>query len=68
MYTIHLYFRFRRWGESVALVSATLLAFLATWLLHNYQWFWLRGTWVFTWNDFLFWMILAVLVTINAHL
>ncbi|MER9071568.1 SGNH/GDSL hydrolase family protein [Mesorhizobium sp. M0904] len=62
-----LYFRFRRWGESVALVSATLLAFLATWLLHNYQWFWLRGTWVFTWNDFLFWMILAVLVTINAH-
>lgn len=61
-----LYFRFRRWGESVALVSATLLAFVATWLLHNYQWFWLRGTWVFTWNDFLFWMILAVLVTINA--
>jgi D-alanyl-lipoteichoic acid acyltransferase DltB (MBOAT superfamily) len=61
-----LYFRFRRWGESVALVSATLLAFLATWLLHNYQWFWLRGTCVFTWNDFLFWMILAVLVTVNA--
>ena len=54
-----LYFRFRRWGESVALVGATLLAFLATWLLHNYQWFWLRGTWVFTWNDFLFWMILG---------
>lgn len=63
-----LYFKLRRLGETGALVTATLLAFLATWLLHNYQWFWLRGTWIFTWNDFLFWMILAVLVAGNAVL
>lgn len=61
-----LFFRFRRWGERTALVLATILAFVATWLLHNYQWFWLRGTWVFTWNDFIFWMTLAALVTVNA--
>jgi len=63
-----LYFKLRRLGDTGALVTATLLAFLATWLLHNYQWFWLRGTWIFTWNDFLFWMILAVLVAGNAVL
>ena len=61
-----LYFKLRRLGETAALVTATLLAFLITWLLHNYQWFWLRGTWIFTWNDFLFWMILAALVAGNA--
>jgi lysophospholipase L1-like esterase len=47
-------------------VLATLLAFVITWLLHSYQWFWLRGTLNFTWNDFLFWMILGVLVAANA--
>lgn len=61
-----IYFRLRHWGDTTAVVSATLLAFLITWLLHNYQWFWLRGTWNFTWNDFLFWMILGVLVAGNA--
>jgi hypothetical protein len=61
-----LYFRLRRWGETTAVISATLLAFLVTWLLHNYQWFWVRGSWNFTWNDFLFWMILGVLVAGNA--
>ncbi len=61
-----LYFKLRRFGETTALIIATLLAFLITWLLHSYQWFWLRGTLIFTLNDFLFWMILAILVTANA--
>ena len=60
------YFRVRKFGDRRALVIATATAFLVTWVLHGYQWFWLRGTWLLTWNDFLFWASLAMLVTVNA--
>src|SRR5439155_19698745 len=40
--------------------------FFATWLLHSWQWFWIRGTPLFNWKDFSFWMILAVLVLLTA--
>jgi alginate O-acetyltransferase complex protein AlgI len=59
------YFRLRRSGEQRAQVVATVLVFVATWLLHSYQWFWLRGTWHFTWTDTLFWAILGGLVVVN---
>jgi len=45
-----------------ALLLATAAVFLATWLLHAYQWFWLTGSWLFAWNDTLFWLILGALV------
>lgn len=59
------YFRFRRSGDIRAQVIATAAVFLTTWLLHSYQWFWLRGEFLFTWTDALFWGILGVLVIIN---
>ena len=61
-----MYFRIRRWGDMTALVLSTALVFVATWILHGYQWFWIRGTWLLTWNDALFWTILAVVVMVNA--
>src|SRR4030095_6498148 len=45
---------------------ATLVTFLATWLLHSWQWFWIRGKPLFDWKDFSFWMILALLVLVTA--
>ena len=39
--------------------------FTATWLLHSYQWFWLKGEFLFTWPDTLFWGVLGVLVALN---
>ena len=38
-------FRLKRWPQPAALAVATVTVFLATWLLHAYQSFWLRGTW-----------------------
>ena len=38
-----LYFRLKRLGPERALVISTLVVFFATWVLHAYQWFWLRG-------------------------
>jgi D-alanyl-lipoteichoic acid acyltransferase DltB (MBOAT superfamily) len=62
------YFRLRRTGERRAQIVATGLVFVVTWLLHSYQWFWLRGTWLFTWTDTLFWAILGGLVIVNVLL
>ncbi len=60
------YFKLRRYGNTVALVLATLFVFLMTWFLHAYQWFWLRGTILFVWQDILFWTILGMLVVVNS--
>src|SRR6266699_4358175 len=60
------HFALRRIGTLAAMSVATLATFLATWLLHSWQWFWIRGTPLFNWKDFSFWMILAVLVLVTA--
>jgi len=59
------YFKLRKSGEVRAQVIATGFVFTATWILHSYQWFWLRGDWLFTWPDTAFWGILGALVTVN---
>src|SRR6266568_2422745 len=60
------HFALRKMGTLPAMSVATLATFLATWLLHSWQWFWIRGTPLFNWKDFSFWMILAVLVLVTA--
>ena len=55
-------FRLKRWPQPAALAAATAVVFLATWLLHAYQLYWLRGGWGFTIPDALFWGTLGVLV------
>jgi alginate O-acetyltransferase complex protein AlgI len=44
------------------------VVFLATWLLHGYQLYWLRGGWGFTVPDALFWGTLGGLVAVNVQL
>src|SRR5262245_9314981 len=56
------FFRLRRRGNNFALVVGTFIVFFATWVLHSWQFFWLRGSFLFKWSDVLFWTILAVLV------
>lgn len=58
--------RLRRWGMTTALVGGTLIVFAGTWILHSYQWFWLRGTFPITGPDALFWGILGGLVVVNS--
>ena len=59
------YFRLRKRSETLAQVVATAAVFVVTWVLHSYQWFWLRGEILFTWPDTLFWAILGALVIVN---
>jgi hypothetical protein len=60
------YFRLKGLGPKWAMGLATLYAFFVTWLLHSYQFFWIRGEWLVTWQDSLFWGLLAALVLVNA--
>ena len=59
-------FKLKHLGTHNAVIVATLYVFILTWFLHSYQWFWLRGTWLFVWQDILFWAVLGVLVVINS--
>lgn len=60
------YFRCKKLGPAMAMTIATFIAFFFTWLLHSYQWFWIRGAFFVTWQDIVFWSILALLVLVNA--
>ncbi len=60
------FFRLKRHGSRLALVGATLIVFAGTWLLHSYQWFWLRGGFPLEPQDGLFWGLLGVLVVFGA--
>jgi hypothetical protein len=60
------HFKLRKMGTIPALAVATMVTFLATWVLHSWQWFWILGKPLFNWKDFSFWMILAVLVLVTA--
>ena len=60
------FFKIRHWGPNSSLIFATAFVFFLTWFFHAYQWFWLRGTFLFTAPDMLFWFILACLVVVNS--
>jgi hypothetical protein len=61
-----IYFRLKRYGATTAVVTSTIAVFICTWLLHSYQWFWLRGDFPIAWQDGVFWMILAVFVVTGS--
>ncbi len=58
--------RARKLGPTMGMVIATIVVFFGTWILHAYQWFWLRGTFPITAVDSVFWGLLGVLVVINS--
>ncbi|HET7218514.1 MAG TPA: hypothetical protein VFJ02_10725 [Vicinamibacterales bacterium] len=60
------YFRVKKLGSARALVLSTVAVFFTTWILHSYQWFWLRGGFPLTLQDTLFWGILGALVVTGA--
>ncbi len=60
------FFVLKRLGTLRAIAVATLGAFVATWALHTWQWFWFRGRFLFNSLDIAFWSVLALLVVANA--
>lgn len=60
------FIRLRKFGTTTALVIATSIVFLMTWILHSYQWYWLQAAFPITVPDGLFWAILGLVVVINS--
>jgi D-alanyl-lipoteichoic acid acyltransferase DltB (MBOAT superfamily) len=61
------FFGLRQLSTRTALVLATLGVFVATWLLHSYQVFWLLGDLSLRWNDAVLWLTVGVLATVNMQ-
>ena len=59
------FFRIRKWVPTTSMVLAIAIVFFLTWFLHAYQWFWLRGSFLLTGQDVLFWLILTLLIIAN---
>lgn len=60
------FFRLRRRGEVLATCVATVAAFVLTWALHSYQWYWLQGDLLLSAPDALFWALLGGLVMVTV--
>lgn len=61
-----IYFRLRHLGPLTSVGIATFCVFVITWVLHSYQWFWLRGAPLISQTDIIFWTILGTLVILNS--
>jgi D-alanyl-lipoteichoic acid acyltransferase DltB (MBOAT superfamily) len=61
-----LFMKLRARGMTFAIVVATFATLVVSWLLHSYQWFWLRGTYPITMQDGVFWCTLGALVAVNS--
>ncbi len=66
MFFYPVYMHFRAGNMALRLSVATLVVFFATWILHSYQWFWIRGSFPLTAKDGVFWGVLGVLVTLSS--
>jgi len=60
------YFKLRKLGTPKAELLSTLLVIVVTWLLHAYQFFWLKGQFHLTVTDGLFWAILGFFMLVNV--
>jgi D-alanyl-lipoteichoic acid acyltransferase DltB (MBOAT superfamily) len=60
------YFMLRKLGEARAMAIATAVTAVLTWLLHSYQWFWIRGNLPIIWADVVFWGSLGVGLLISV--
>src|SRR5271157_82965 len=59
------YFKLRRRGALRAELLSTMLVVIATYILHAYQFFWLKGQFRLSVSDALFWTILGSVMLVN---
>jgi len=60
------YFKLRRRGALRAELLSTVLVVIVTYVLHAYQFFWLKGKFRLSLNDALFWTILGSAMLVNV--
>lgn len=61
-----LYFQLRRQGKIQAMVLTLAIVFVANWFLHGWQYWWLRGAFLFKVQDAIFWGGFGAAVIVNS--
>jgi hypothetical protein len=61
-----LVFKLKKINQKFVVWSVTLFMFACTWLLHSWQWYWIKGSYYFYPADMLFWFILGIIISYNA--
>ena len=56
-----IFLKFKKLGIYKSVILSTILVFVVTWILHAYQWFWLRGVFPLSLTDGLFWCFFGLL-------
>ena len=64
---VPIYFQFRE-KTATATFLTILIVFVLNWFFHAYQWFWIRGSFLISTPDILFWTILGIVLAINSVL
>jgi hypothetical protein len=61
-----LIFKLKKVNQKFVIWFVTLLMFGFTWLLHSWQWYWIKGTYYFYATDMIFWFTLGIIISCNA--
>lgn len=59
-----IYFKVRKTWP-VPVLFCGLASFVSTWFFHNWQFFWVRGSFPFRLTDFLYWLTLGLVISIS---
>lgn len=59
-------FRIKKIGIQYAVPITIIALFIISWMLHSYQWFWIKGQFPIKIVDGVFWTIFGILVAINS--
>jgi hypothetical protein len=55
-------FRLKKWPQKRAVLFTVMIMFGVTWLLHGWQWYWVKGFFPLLPNDILYWAIFGCIL------
>ncbi len=55
-------FKLKRWPQKRAVLFTVLVMFGVTWLLHGWQWYWVKGFFPIVPNDILYWSLFGIIL------
>ena len=61
-----IFFRLRKVTRKNAAPLTIIFVFLITWILHSYQWFWIKGIFPLRWTDFIYWSFFGVMIALGS--
>ena len=61
-----LLFKFKKFRQGPVIFFGVMTMFVLSWMLHSWQWFWIKGTYYFYPTDMIFWFILGLIISFHA--